>query len=77
MIVTSYTSLVIESHRQSCTRVVSGLSWRLRGYSPKNETREPFRSYEPIAVRLTQPLASAGEVSEMAVAMQTKVRNAV
>lgn len=74
MIITSYTRLVMESHRERCGNAFSGVSRRLRANSAGNETRRPLRSYEPIAVRLAQPLA--GEVSEMATGMQSKVTSA-
>ncbi len=76
MIVTSYTRLVMESHRQSATKIASGFASRIRVTSPKNETREPFRAYEPVTVRLASSITGPTEAGELAVSLQSGVRNA-
>lgn len=76
MIMTSYTSLVVESHRQACSGVISGVAVRFR--------RKPSLDPDPIArQRDTLALASfpsqalpATEVSDLVRSGQGKYRGA-
>lgn len=72
VIVTSYTSLVVDAHRAQCSGLIQDVVGLLRRNAPIRETKSPVRTYEPLVVRLAQPI----EVTESTVVIPVKVSSA-
>src|SRR4029079_14170951 len=56
MIMTSYTSLVVQSHQADCAGLFAGISHRLTRRSPKLLTPEAYREHDGAVVHLGQPV---------------------
>jgi hypothetical protein len=65
MIVTSYTRLVVESHRRDCRNALGGLAGRLGRRSSTATRPEAYREREGTMIRLGQPTPLTAEVTEL------------
>ena len=65
MIVTSYTRLVLESHRSDCRNALSGIAGRLSRQSSPAAHAEAYREPEGTMVHLGQPTPITAEVTEL------------
>ena len=61
MIMTSYTSLVMESHRQSCTGLIDGLASAFRRKPNSGDALAPLRSQPIMITPLVPSLVLATE----------------
>ena len=78
MIVTSYTSLVIESHRSDCVSLLQGLSTRFRRRDSTPVLPKSYRERERALLRLDTPMAGTrtAEVTDFAHVATGKIRGA-
>jgi hypothetical protein len=65
MIVTSYTRLVVESHKSDCHQAVSGLPGLFGRRSSAAARSEAYRDREGTMIRLGQPTPLTAEVTEL------------
>ena len=76
MIVTSYTRLVVDSHRADCTSLFSGLSRRFHPRSAESSRPQAYSERETSVVRLGQTGPLAADVAELAHVTSGQIRGA-
>lgn len=76
MIMTSYTSLVIESHRTDCASLLQGLSSRIRRRDSSRVSRESYQEREVPLLRLDGAMLRTAEVADFTHVGSGKIRGA-
>jgi hypothetical protein len=76
MIVTSYTSLVIESHRADCAEMLQGLPSRLRRRRSRSAPPDAYADHDVTLLRLNGLRTRPAEVTDFAHIASGKIRGA-
>jgi hypothetical protein len=76
MIVTSYTSLVVESHRADCAGLVRSVSNRIRRRPSTFAPPETYRERDIPLLHLAGPLTLSAEVADFGHVASGKIRGA-
>ena len=76
MIVTSYTRLVMESHRTDCIGMLDGLSNRFFRRDAARSTAESYPDWETVPVRLDTSGPRTAEVASFVNVASGKIRGA-
>jgi hypothetical protein len=76
MIVTSYTRLVVDSHRADCASLVGGLSRRIGRRSIEPALPQAYSERDGVMVRLGQTGPIAADVAELAHVTSGQIRGA-
>ena len=76
MIVTSYTSLVIESHRADCAGLVGGLATWLRRHRSPGKPSEVYRDRDTALMHLDELRTRNTEVTDFAHVASGEIRGA-